>query len=1469
MHIDTISNNALNFENQNNNDDIVELTNIFLNDIEQDEMNHMATTIANRNRQCETYLFATKRLNVIPHNLGELNNRCRFCNALFFRAECNTRGEFTLCCQKGKIDLAPLGIYPEILQNLFTGQHPESKHFLKNILQYNHAFQFLSMQVKLREFQSRGPYTFAVQGKILHHLGNIVPNQDPERFKFSSIYFLDPEAAVSQREYLNNNLNVDLLRIITDIMSEINPYARDYYHLREKYLQIMNERRNMGETQHPTLVLELRQFNRNERHFDLPQQNEVAVIYESEDDIIQNNTKYRVFLKDRPERLKEISFLSEIGDPLTFPLLFINGELGWHQEIHHRLENLGNEVRRRRQRVTHCEFYAHRLAVRDNNNFQIFRYAGKLSQQYIVSAYMKIEANRLNFIRLNQNAIRAESYTGLTDYLQGRADTENLRVGKMVVLPSTYIGSPRSQVQCYNDAIAMVVEYGVPSLFITVTSNPKWPEIINNIPRTTESGDHPMLVARVFHSKLKELLNEILNKQIFGVALAQTNVIEFQKRGLPHSHILTILDGQDKLNDPFSIDNLISAEIPNPTTNGRLYELVKKFMVHGPCSEYNPNAPCMINGVCSKHYPKEFSNETVVLENGYISYRRRDLGFYIEYKPNRNAETDYLDNRWIVPYNPYLLLKYEAHINVESCASIKSVKYLYKYLHKEVDHACVSVRQVNNQQTNDNGANNADQQNVLDYDEIESYLSGRYLAPPESAWRILQYELHQNTHTVIRLPIHLPDQQMVYFGPENVNEAIERGRKTMLTEYFTLNRNDLGARQYLYADIPKHYVWYTNNNNKRWQKRQRRHSKTLTRMYNVSLKNRELYYLRMLLLHVRGAQSYENLRTINGIRYDTFLDACKALNLLSDDSEYFKTLREGCLRDMPRQLRHMFAYILAFGELHDPQALWTEFRSFIIEDYIKNGDSDVIAEQKALRSIQRILYVNGTTLSNFNLPEPDENLLIDNEGTVNVENERIEGENLRNSLTETQLNCFNQIMNAVNNDAETDRLFYLNGQAGAGKTFLYNSLISTLRGENKAVISMAFTGIAATLLKGGRTIHTTLKFPVPFKQNSTSQLRPNANESQIIKDAKLVICDEISMVPKDMFVAINKTLQYICENNQLFANKVVLIGGDFKQCLPVVINGSRGSCVAASVKRCHLWHAFKELKLTTNMRAINDQNFVDWLNRLGNGTLPFIHHPLIQDLCEIPNHCIVQSKEELINHCFGDFNDGHVQNKYNRAILTPLNDTCHDLNSLILNRLNGISKTYISADSILIDEENNPGVDPANFPIEYLNSITPTGLPPSKLTLKVGSICMLIRNLCVNKKLCNGTRLVIRRLPDNYIEAERLTETGDLTGEIIFIPRIDLTSDTTVMPFKLKRRQFPIRLAYAITINKSQGQTFEKVAIYLKSSVFTHGQFYVAVSRARTFDSVAIFIENTPQQGKVFPNSNKIYTKNIVYKEIL
>ena len=296
--------------------------------------------------------------------------------------------------------------------------------------------------------------------------------------------------------------------------------------------------------------------------------------------------------------------------------------------------------------------------------------------------------------------------------------------------------------------MAIVRKYGRLDLFITMTCNSKWPELKSALKKfSTESinlepSDVPMLVVRIFQLKLKALIKDITyGKKIFGPILSYIYTIEFQKRGLPHAHILVTLQHDHKFRTADQIDSCISAEIPPLGVDNVLGNLVIKHMLHGPHCE---NSPCLDNErkICKKNYPKRFFPETILNENGFPSYRRRDNTHSDCAKYNKKVKGKLINvnNSMVVPFNPYLLKTYDCHINVEYCTSVLSTKYIHKYIHKGHDRAHLELKR------NENERNEEEV-----YDEIREYIDSRYVSPTEAAWRILEFPIAEAFQFIVRI----------------------------------------------------------------------------------------------------------------------------------------------------------------------------------------------------------------------------------------------------------------------------------------------------------------------------------------------------------------------------------------------------------------------------------------------------------------------------------------------------------------------------------------------------------------------------------------------------------------------------------------------------------------------------------------------------------------------------------------------
>lgn len=209
-----------------------------------------------------------------------------------------------------------------------------------------------------------------------------------------------------------------------------------------------------------------------------------------------------------------------------------------------------------------------------------------------------------------------------------------------------------------------------------------------------------------------------------------------------------------------------------------------------------------------------------------------------------------------------------------------------------------------------------------------------------------------------------------------------------------------------------------------------------------------------------------------------------------------------------------------------------------------------------------------------------------------------------------------------------------------------------------------------------------------------------------------------------------------------------------------------------------------------------------------------------------------------------------------RTILCARNDDVNEINLAALAVFPGQTYTYFAADKVVEDDAVDQTIR-HRYPNEYLNTLNPPGLPPFKLELKVGCPVMLLRNIAPKDGLCNGTRLIIVKCGGSVIEAKILT--GEKCGNLVFIPRITLTPSSTELPIKMARRQYPVRLAYGMTMNKSQGQSVKFVGVDLRNPVFTHGQLYVALSRCTSSERLCILLREITQKT----------TTNIVYPEVL
>ncbi|XP_057375147.1 uncharacterized protein LOC130696087 [Daphnia carinata] len=417
---------------------------------------------------------------------------------------------------------------------------------------------------------------------------------------------------------------------------------------------------------------------------------------------------------------------------------------------------------------------------------------------------------------------------------------------------------------------------------------------------------------------------------------------------------------------------------------------------------------------------------------------------------------------------------------------------------------------------------------------------------------------------------------------------------TTLTAWFKLNSAHPPSRSYLYREIPHHF-WFDKTARK-WKPRKKRIN-VIGRIYSVSVKQVERHSLRLLLINVPGATSFEYLRTVDGILHSTFKEAAIARNLMADDSVWERVMAEAVEFEMPIQLRQLFVNICVHCSPTNAQLLFNNNLQHLTEDFTRRGHEDEIAKNLALKCIQDMLRQSGHNLEEFQLPVPDFQMiqrLIEDEADEGADEVRAQkrrlGELMVAQLNMEQQAIFDRVMASVNDHGRSsaNHQFFLDGPGGTGKTFLYNALINVLEGQRKSVIAVASTGIASILLINGSTYHSRFKIYPPITETTTSKIEEHHVEANNIRKASLIIIDEVTMMTVHALDAIDKLFRKITKSSVAFGGKVLLLGGDFRQCLPVIKHGNRVKIVESTIKSSRTWSDILKLRLSRNMRTAAD-----------------------------------------------------------------------------------------------------------------------------------------------------------------------------------------------------------------------------------------------------------------------------------------
>jgi PIF1-like helicase len=1003
-------------------------------------------------------------------------------------------------------------------------------------------------------------------------------------------------------------------------------------------------------------------------------------------------------------------------------------------------------------------------------------------------------------------------------------------------------------------------------------------------------------------------------------------VIEYQKRKLPHGHVVTRLRGVPDVFSTMSIEEIaawidkhISAEFPSEVDSDydELKELIAEHLIHkcavGFCKETSEDR-------CKRRYDvRGVTDKTQVDEYGYPRYRRR-------------AEKDLR----VVPHNRKILLDWKAHINVEYAASAESVLYLYKYLYKGPKKVQVTIEnnEVGGAEVQDENAKTDHTESAVMKktrpDEIKLFLRARYLSAMEAMWQVLGYQTYPASEPpVITVKAKLEHQ---------VEHCRKHNQVTDMLIYFC-RPNALA--EYKYQDLFRDYTW-SRRLPKRFQKPdsasvipvssadlyvlkipdisgdiylyKRSKKGTIARLEMVYITAGSIWYLRLLLVH-SSPRSFEDARTVDGTKYPTFQEAALRRGLISDQNECIVCYQQSVdMRPLSSELISLFVVMALEGYPVLPIYNDPELRDHMLRDYRNEhrNETEAVVLNWFHGELKKRFMLDGRSNFEYEIPEPEDWRQTE----VDMHRARYDAEKQKLLLAELdtkypnnagQQAAFDAIMEAIENPTDQNRFQFVQGPGGSGKTILFKKLLAAVRARGLIALSCAATTIAALQFDHATSAHRLHNYPVIEDEEFDADSKPSCDIHEGTQRYDLFM--ETALVIYDEFVSNHRMLWEAIRNSPIFKNKnlVYVCGSDFRQILPVLKgNPLPEQVISATVSSSEYWKDFVIHKLTENMRLARLDASIDtssseedrkWLERQKsyNDTICAVaegrsSERVVFYFDEDEGRTQIiglagikyfvdnsENQKAALRWVFPNLeSQGFSSQTISEGIITCATNKQVDEWNVLIQEKNPAEIHCLKSDDRFCDVDDPHGYLQRNLNDILLNKFNANNVPPHELNLKVNDICILLRP--VNAfELATNSRVRITAIHKYRI----IVETVDEERKIGYIPRMRFRFNLDYgRSYHLLRTQFPLRLAYAITYNKSQSQTFTcRVLIDTTSQPFAHGHLYVALSRTRNCDNVALYVNNEDTHLNPFifnaakrrttDEEDMAVVRNVVYKEVL
>jgi len=791
-----------------------------------------------------------------------------------------------------------------------------------------------------------------------------------------------------------------------------------------------------------------------------------------------------------------------------------------------------------------------------------FMLMARVAQYWLMDFYSRVLDQRMSIVGKMKNRIMMGQTMQTSDALNEHEEQDRIAAGYMDApkndsyLPSSVHGSPRHMAALAKNALVLVSEFGCPHVFITLTCNPKWPEIVSQLLNNQTAFDRPDVTAAVFKSRLDQLKVNLRNGKYFdGRELIYTfHVIEYQYRGLPHAHMVARLKDAHDITDQYQQDliefvNLhFVAEFPRfeGSEHQNVYrrdgepeftELYKKKAIEAVRMHNKHKCSTAINGCkrdsnaqCKRGYSRtETIPETYVdAVTNRIVYRRR---------------TD--DDLLIVPYNLQMMMDWDSHINVEYSGSHYCALYLYKYCYKGA--ARKERIDLSPEQEHDS------------LDEIKLFIYGRIMCSMAAIWRMYGYQDYPAPEPpVVAFKVRtkaqladfvkrkeVTDMQMYYSRPAVLEHMtfIEFFKKyntsSKCPKFYERNgglENDLTSNRHFFKVKLGHvdddqYIYVPV-----------REVMRCVRIEMVYVTSGDIYYLRLILLN-RKARNDEDVLTYMPVRgggrpivCTSYQQSAIAHGYVESIADVTKTYDDMCQNGTGAQCQSYFVVLTVNGYATHPIFDDDQRRSFMHMDYITfQGVSLIVAEQMMLQDLERCFRRSNSSLEKFGFPVPngvpteleEANSIWMSLDVQTRQGQLLDSLNLSHPNNDEQQLAFDLIMDtiigfkdAIREEMVEHVFHFIGGPGGTGKSALFKKLHAACRANGLLIAICACTSLAALLFEGATTAHSLFGYPVEDEDDIDDQNLATCN----FKKERSEFLHEVSVIFWDEFISNDRIL---------------------------------------------------------------------------------------------------------------------------------------------------------------------------------------------------------------------------------------------------------------------------------------------------------------------------------------------------------